>query len=219
MNGRQRLYEVYLAAKPDYSGRATVPVLWDKQRGTIASNESSEIIRMLGSAFDSIGAKQGDYYPEALRPQIDAINARVYDAVNNGVYKCGFATRQHAYEAAFGPLFEALDWLERLLAEQCYLAGNRPTEADWRLFTTLVRFDAVYYSHFKCNRQRIGDYPNLSNYLRDLFQHDGVAATVHMDHIKYHYYASHRMINPTGIVPVGPTLDFTQPHDRGRFAA
>jgi putative glutathione S-transferase len=219
VNGKQRLYEIYLAAKPDYSGRATVPALWDKERRTIVSNESSEIIRMLGSAFDGIGAKPGDYYPEALRPQIDAINARVYDAVNNGVYKCGFATRQHAYEAAFRPLFDALDWLEGLLAAQRYLAGNRLTEADWRLFTTLVRFDAVYYSHFKCNRQRITDFPNLSNYLRDLYQHDGVAATVHMDHIKYHYYASHRMINPTGIVPLGPALDFTQPHDRGRFAA
>jgi glutathionyl-hydroquinone reductase len=217
VNGRQRLYEIYQAAKPDYSGRVTVPVLWDKQQATIVSNESAEIIRMLGSAFDGIGATPGDIYPQAVRPAIDEINAHIYDTINNGVYKCGFATSQRAYEAAFHPLFAALDGLEARLATQRYLMGSQPTEADWRLFTTLIRFDAVYYSHFKCNRQRIADYPNLSNYLRDLIQHEGVAATVHLDHIKFHYYASHRQINPTGIVPLGPALDFTAPHDRDRF--
>ncbi len=217
VNGRARLYEVYQLAKPDYSGRATVPALWDKEQRTIVSNKSAEIIRMLGSAFDGLGAKPGEYYPPTLRETIDEINARVYDKINNGVYKCGFATRQRAYEAAFSPLFHELDALEERLALQRYLAGDRPTEADWRLFTTLIRFDAVYYSHFKCNRQRITDYPNLSGYLRDLYQQDGVAGTVHMDHIKFHYYASHRNINPTGIVPLGPALDFSAPHDRDRF--
>jgi putative glutathione S-transferase len=219
VNGRARLHEIYTLAKPDYSGRVTVPVLWDKEKRTIVSNESAEIIRMLGSAFDGIGAKAGDFYPEALRATIDEINGRVYDRINNGVYKCGFATTQRAYEAAFVPLFEALDGIEERLALQRYLAGERMTEADWRLFTTLVRFDAVYYGHFKCNRQRITDYPNLSNYVRDLYQQDGVAGTVHMDHIKQHYYGSHRAINPTGIVPLGPALDFGAPHDRGRFGA
>jgi glutathionyl-hydroquinone reductase len=219
VNRRARLYAIYQAAKFNYSGRVTVPVLWDKERGTIVSNESAEIIRMLNSAFDGVGAKPGDYYPEALRPAIEAINDRVYHRINNGVYKCGFATSQAAYEAAFGPLFEALDDLEERLARERYLTGARPTEADWRLFTTLVRFDAVYYSHFKCNRQRIADFANLSNYLRDLYQKGGVAATVRMDHIKQHYYASHRTINPTGIVPLGPALDFGAPHDRERFCA
>jgi putative glutathione S-transferase len=218
VNGKQRLYEIYQAAKPDYSGRVTVPVLWDKERQTIVSNESAEIIRMLNSAFDGRGAKPGDYYPEQLRPSIDELNEHVYDKINNGVYKAGFATTQSAYERAYVPLFDALDGLEQRLAAHRYLAGERQTEADWRLFTTLIRFDAVYYSHFKCNRQRISDYPNLSNYLRDLYQRDGVAATVHMDHIKHHYYASHRNINPTGIVPLGPSLDFGTPHDRDRFA-
>ena len=217
VNGHMRLYELYAQAKPDYSGRVTVPVLWDKERQTIVSNESSEIIRMLNGAFDGVGAKAGDYYPEALRAAIDEINANVYDRINNGVYKCGFATRQDAYEAAFGPLFEALDGIEERLGLHAYLAGDRITEADWRLFTTLVRFDAVYFGHFKCNRQRIVDYPNLSNYVRDLYQQEGVAATVHMDHIKQHYYGSHRTINPTGIVPLGPALDFSLAHDRGKF--
>jgi putative glutathione S-transferase len=217
VNGRARLYEVYALAKPDYTGRVTVPVLWDKEKATIVSNESSEIIRMLGSAFDGVGAKGADPYPEALRAPIDEINARVYDRINNGVYKCGFATTQQAYEAAFRPLFEALDGIEERLALSRYLVGDRITEADWRLFTSLVRFDAVYYSHFKCNRRRIVDYPNLSNYVRDLYQQEGVAATVHMDHIKQHYYGSHRNINPTGIVPLGPALDFGTPHDRDRF--
>ncbi len=217
VNGRTRLHEIYTLAKPDYSGRVTVPVLWDKERRTIVSNESAEIIRMLNGAFDGIGALGGDYYPEPLRTAIDEINERVYDSINNGVYKAGFATTQQAYETAFGPLFAALDGIEERLALQRYLAGDQITEADWRLFTTLVRFDAVYYGHFKCNRQRIADYPNLSNYVRDLYQREGVAATVHMDHIKQHYYGSHRTINPTGIVPLGPALDFGTPHDRDRF--
>jgi glutathionyl-hydroquinone reductase len=219
VNGKQRLYEVYQAAKPDYTGRVTVPLLWDKQQRTIVSNESAEIIRMLNSAFDDCGAKPGNYYPEALRPAIDEINERVYDTINNGVYKAGFATSQGAYENAYIRLFDALDGLEQRLAVHRYLAGGpTATEADWRLFTTLVRFDAVYYSHFKCNRQRIDDFPNLSNYLRDLHSQEGVAGTVHMDHIKHHYYASHRTINPTGIVPLGPSLDFGLPHDRERLA-
>jgi putative glutathione S-transferase len=217
VNGKTRLYEVYQIADPAYSGRVTVPTLFDKQRQTIVSNESSEIIRMLNSAFDGASAKPGDYYPQALRPEIDAINAEIYDRVNNGVYKCGFATSQQAYEEAFHALFACLDGLEARLSSHRYLIGNTPTEADWRLFTTLVRFDAVYYGHFKCNLRRIVDYPNLSNYLRDLYQTGGVAETVHMDHIKTHYYSSHRTINPTGIVPLGPALDFGAPHDRARF--
>lgn len=217
VNGKSRLYEVYLAADPKYSGRVTVPVLWDKQRQTIVSNESADIIRMFNSAFDGVGATPGDYYPDALRGEIDAINAKIYDRVNNGVYKCGFATTQDAYEEAFHELFDCLDELEERLSSQRYLVGNHHTEADWRLFTTLVRFDAVYVGHFKCNLRRIADYPNLSNYLRDLYQVEGIAETVRMDHIKTHYYASHKSINPTGIVPVGPALDFTAPHNRGRF--
>jgi putative glutathione S-transferase len=219
VNGAQFLWQVYKAAKPDYTGRVTVPVLWDKQRKTIVNNESSEIIRMLNSAFDAFGDAGLDYYPTHLRELIDAINTRVYNTLNNGVYRCGFATAQAAYEEAFHELFDTLDWLEGILAENRYLAGGRITEADWRLFTTLVRFDAVYYSHFKCNRQRIEDFPNLSNYLRELYQVQGVAATVDMDHIKGHYYASHDMINPTRIVPLGPRLDFARPHDRARLAA
>lgn len=217
VNGKQRLYEVYQLADPNYSGRVTVPALWDKQRNTIVSNESSEIIRMLNSAFDGAGAKPGDYYPEALRAEIDAINDKVYDRVNNGVYKCGFATSQEAYEEAFHQLFAALDELEARLGSHRYLVGDTQTEADWRLFTTLVRFDPVYVGHFKCNLRRIADYPNLSNYLRALYQTPGVAETVKMDHIKTHYYASHRTINPTGIVPAGPALDLTAPHDREKF--
>lgn len=217
VNRRQRLHEIYTLAKSDYTGRVTVPVLWDKRRGTIVSNESSEIIRMLNGAFAAAGAHEGDYYPADLRETIDELNARIYHSVNNGVYKCGFATSQAAYEAAFKPLFETLDWLELRLGSQRYLAGERLTEADWRLFTTLVRFDAVYYGHFKCNRQRLADYPNLSSYVRELYQQEGVAETVHMDHIKVHYYASHRTINPAGIVPLGPALDFAAPHDRNRL--
>ncbi|MFN3725479.1 MAG: glutathione S-transferase family protein [Allosphingosinicella sp.] len=200
------LYQVYLAAEPGYSGRVTVPVLWDRATGTIVNNESSEILRMLGSAFDSVGARQGDYYPEELREEIDALNARIYDRVNNGVYKAGFATAQAAYEEAVCPLFETLDELEERLSARRYLTGDRLTEADIRLFTTLLRFDPVYHGHFKCNLRRIADYPALSRLVRDILGLPGVAATVNMEHIKRHYYESHRNINPTGIVPVGPDL-------------
>ena len=217
VNGAARLYEVYLRADPKYSGRVSVPVLWDKERSTVVNNESSEIIRMLNSAFAAFTDNRTDYYPEALRGDIDAINGKVYAAVNNGVYRTGFATRQEAYEEAFRKLFDMLDELEERLARQRYLVGEAITEADWRLFATLVRFDAVYVGHFKCNWRRIADYPNLSNYLRELYQIPGVSDTVHLDHIKAHYYGSHRQINPTGIVPVGPDLDFSAPHDRGRF--
>jgi putative glutathione S-transferase len=213
------MHEIYTRAKPDYSGRVTVPVLWDKQRSTIVSNESSEIIRMFNSAFDGVGAKSGDYYPAALRERIDAINARVYASVNNGVYRCGFATTQEAYDEAFGELFETLDWLEDILARNRYLAGEALTEADWRLFTTLVRFDAVYVGHFKCNLRRIADYKNLSGYLRELYQMDGIAGTVNMRHIVEHYYRSHDTINPHRIVPGGPQLDLDAPHGRDRLAA
>ncbi len=214
VNGASKLHEVYTRADPDYTGRVTVPVLWDKQRNTVVSNESSEIIRMLNSAFDSITGNNADYYPEALRAGIDEINADVYSNVNNGVYKSGFATTQEAYEAAFHGLFECLDRLEQRLMSQRYLVGDRVTEADWRLFTTLVRFDPVYVGHFKCNLRRIADYPALSGYLRDLYQHPGVAGTVNMHHIKQHYYGSHTSINPTRIVPVGPEIDLDAPHGR-----
>jgi glutathionyl-hydroquinone reductase len=212
--GAERLYEVYLRSNPRYTGRVTVPVLWDKARNVIVSNESSEIIRMMNSAFDRIGAIPGDFYPVDLREQIDALNARIYATVNNGVYKAGFATTQDAYEEAVRPLFETLDWLEERLAKSRYLCGERLTEADWRLFTTLVRFDPVYVGHFKCNLRRLVDYPNLWDYARELFQYPGVAATVDFAHIKRHYHQSHRSINPTGIVPVGPELDFLAPHTR-----
>lgn len=217
VNGSDFMYEIYTSAKSDYSGRVTVPVLWDKKTGTIVSNESPEIIRMFNSAFDSIGAVKGDYYPAPLRTAIDALNDRIYDTVNNGVYKAGFATTQEAYQEAIFPLFETLDWLEERLEAQRYLTGNSITEADWRLFTTLVRFDAVYVGHFKCNIRRIEDYPNLRNYLRDLYQHPGVAATVNMEHIKKHYYTSHESINPSRIVPQGPDVDLTTPHNRTKF--
>jgi putative glutathione S-transferase len=212
------LHQLYAKADPAYTGRVTVPVLWDKRLQTIVSNESSEIIRMLNSAFDTWGDAALDFYPERLRGEIDRVNALVYPAVNNGVYRAGFATTQAAYEEAFRELFAALDTLEERLAHQRYLTGERITEADWRLFTTLVRFDPVYVGHFKCNLRRIADYPNLSNYLRDLYQVPGVAETVNLHHIKSHYYGSHHTINPTGIVPVGPELDYAAPHDRGRFA-
>ena len=205
--GSDYLYQVYLQAKADYTGRVTVPVLWDKQRHTIVSNESADIIRMLNSAFAAFASSDADYRPAALRDEIDAVNARVYEKVNNGVYRCGFATTQQAYEKAFRELFEALDWLDARLATRRYLLGDRITEADWRLFTTLVRFDAVYVGHFKANLRRIQDYPQLSGYARELYQVPGVAPTVHFGHIKQHYYFSHRMINPTGVVPVGPALD------------
>ena len=213
--GSDFMHQIYTRAKPDYSGRVTVPVLWDKETGTIVSNESSEIIRMFNSAFDGIGAADGDYYPHELRDKIEAVNPRIYDTVNNGVYKCGFATTQEAYEQAFVPLFQTLEWVEGILAENRYLTGDRITEADWRLFSTLVRFDPVYVGHFKCNAKRIRDYPNLWNYTLELYQHPGVAETIHLDHIKNHYYASHETINPTRIVPLGPEIDYTAPHDRG----
>ncbi len=214
VNGKQYVYEIYLKAKPDYTGRVTVPTLWDKEQETIVSNESSEIIRMFNSAFDEIGAAPGDYYPASERDEIDAVNDRVYNTVNNGVYKAGFATTQGAYEEAFTALFETLDWLEEKLARHPHVAGEPLTEADWRLFTTLIRFDAVYHGHFKCNKRRITDYDALSNYLRALYQHTGIRDTVNMEHIKNHYYGSHRSINPTGIVPSGPQLDFDAPHNR-----
>jgi putative glutathione S-transferase len=217
INGKQRLGEVYLLADPRYTGRVSVPVLWDIKRRTIVSNESPEIIRMLNSAFASLTEDRADYYPADLRGEIDRINARVYRDVNIGVYRAGFATAQDAYEEACREVFAALDWIEELLSRQRYLVGARMTEADWRLFTTLVRFDAVYYSHFKCNVRRIADYHNLANYLRDLYQMPGIADTVNMDHIKRHYYMSMTAINPTRIVPLGPELDFASPHDRGRF--
>jgi len=211
------MHQVYTKAMSDYSGRVTVPVVWDKQQETIVSNESADIIRMFNSAFDSVGAKEGDYYPDDLREEIDSVNDTVYTNVNNGVYKAGFATTQEAYEEAVLPLFETLDQLEKRLAEQRYLCGNRITEADWRLFTTLIRFDAVYVGHFKCNLRRIEDYPNLSNYVRDLFQVPGVSETVELRAIKLHYYGSHKTINPHYVIPLGPALDFHRPHDRNRF--
>lgn len=214
--GSQYLHEIYSRADETYTGRVTVPVLWDKHTQTIVNNESADIMRMLGSAFDQVGAKPGDYYPQALRAEIDAVNARVYDTLNNGVYKCGFATTQAAYEAAVGPLFETLDWLEERLARSRFLCGDVLTEADIRLFTTLVRFDSVYHGHFKCNVRRIVDYPNLWAYTRDIFQMPDVTATVDFDHIKHHYYVSHRRINPTGIVPVGPALNWDAHPDRDR---
>ena len=214
VNGCDFVYQLYQLADPAYSGRTTVPVLWDRARRTIVNNESAEIIRMLNSAFDALGAAPGDYYPLSLRPQIDAVNERVYRTLNNGVYRAGFARTQQAYEEAVQPLFETLAWLERRLASTRYLLGAEPTEADWRAFTTLVRFDAVYHGHFKCNLKRISDYPNLWAYTRDLYQHDGIAATVDMQHIKRHYYESHLRVNPTGIVPIGPLLDFNAPHGR-----
>jgi putative glutathione S-transferase len=210
------VYELYARAVEDYSGRATVPILWDQHTQTIVSNESADIIRMLGSAFDQAGAKPGDYYPQALRAEIDAVNQRVYDTLNNGVYKAGFATTQAAYEAAVVPLFDTLDWLEERLSQSRFLFGEELTEADIRLFTTLVRFDPVYHGHFKCNIRRIVDYRQLWTYTRDIYQLPGIAATVDLGHIKRHYYMSHRRINPTGVVPVGPALDFDAPADRGR---
>ncbi|MBP2548842.1 putative glutathione S-transferase [Neorhizobium galegae] len=212
--GSDALFEVYLKADPHYSGRVTVPVLFDTVEQTIVSNESADIIRMMNSAFDGLTGSTDDFYPQPLRDEINALNAKVYDTVNNGVYKAGFATSQDAYENAVNALFAMLDELENRLSGQRYLVGNRLTEADIRLFTTLVRFDAVYVGHFKCNLSRIADYPNLSAYLRDLYQHDGVRETVNFSHIKRHYYGSHATINPTGIVPLGPVLDLDRPHGR-----
>lgn len=212
--GASFLHEVYVRADPDYTGRVTVPVLYDLERRTIVSNESAEILRMFGSAFDGIGAASGDYTPAALRGQIDEVNARVYDTVNNGVYKAGFATTQPAYEEAVRTLFESLDWLEGRLSRQRFLVGDALTEADIRLFTTLVRFDPVYYGHFKCNLRRITDYPALWDYTRSLYQHPGIRETVDFQHIKGHYYQSHPTINPNGIVPLGPVLDWDAPTTR-----
>jgi glutathionyl-hydroquinone reductase len=210
-NGFAYLHELYSATRADYHGRVTVPVLWDTQTRTIVNNESSEILRMLNQAFNAFGDNDVDLYPEPLRDDIDRINAFVYGNINNGVYRCGFATSQSAYEIAFAGLFAALDRVESLLADNPYLVGPTATEADWRLFTTLVRFDAVYYGHFKCNRQRIEDFPHLSRYLRKLYLVPNVAKTVNMDHIKRHYYMSHPHINPSRIVPVGPELKFCAP--------
>lgn len=206
--GKDFLHEVYTAAKPDYTGRVTVPVLWDKKTNAIVSNESADIIRMFNSAFNELTGNTDDYYPEALRAKIDAINARVYDDINNGVYKAGFATTQTAYQDAANTLFDALDWAEGLLGENAYLTGDSITEADWRLFTTLVRYDAVYFGHFKCNQRQIADYPNLSHYLKALYEVPGIKETVDIGHIQTHYYWSHITINPTRIVPIGPKLSF-----------
>lgn len=215
--GSSALWQVYTRADPHYSGRVTVPVLWDKQQNTIVSNESAEIIRMFNSAFDALTGSQDDYYPQALRSDIDGINALVYDTVNNGVYKAGFATTQEAYEESATKVFETLDLMEERLESQRFLLGAQQTEADWRLFTTLVRFDPVYVGHFKCNIRRIHDYPNLTGYLRDLYQTSGIPGTVDMRHIKHHYYRSHKTINPTGIVPIGPELELDKAHDRARL--
>jgi len=211
VNGAETLSQVYVAAEPHYTGRVTVPVLWDKTRRTIVSNESAEIIRMFNSAFDGIGAASGDYYPAPLRAQIDALNERIYREVNNGVYRAGFATTQAAYEEAAMTLFEALDWLEARLSGSRFLTGDRLTEADIRLFTTLVRFDAVYHGHFKCNLRRIADYPALWRFTRDIYNLPKIAETVNLDHIRRHYYESHTTINPTGVVPLGPVIDFGVP--------
>ena len=208
------VYQLYQQADANFTGQITVPILWDKKQDTIVNNESSEIIRMLNSAFNALTEVKTDYYPEDLRAQIDVINQPIYDNINNGVYRCGFATTQQAYEKAFERLFNELDNVEAVLSKQRYLAGNQLTEADWRLFTTLVRFDAVYVGHFKCNLKRIVDYPNLSNFLRELYQIPGIAETVDIDYSKRHYYFSHTSINPTQIVPKGPALDFARSHDQ-----
>ncbi|WP_150299041.1 glutathione S-transferase family protein [Pseudomonas profundi] len=213
--GFTRHYQLYTRAKSDYTGRVTVPVLWDKREETIVNNESAEIIRIFNSAFNELTGNTDDYYPESLRSEIDAINQRVYDNINNGVYKAGFATSQAVYARECTELFEALDWVENLLSERRYLAGDQLTEADWRLFTTLVRFDPVYHGHFKCNIRRIEDYPNITGFVRELYQMPGIADTVNLVHIKQHYYYSHATINPTRIVPLGDGLDLTAPHGRG----
>jgi glutathionyl-hydroquinone reductase len=217
VNGKSKLSEIYLLADPKYSGRVSVPVLWDKKRKTIVNNESPEIIRMLNSAFDAFTNVHTDYYPQDLRAEIDRLNDLIYPNINNGVYRTGFATAQPAYEQAFRNVFDALDEIEQILSTKRYLTGATITEADWRLFPTLIRFDAVYYAHFKCNWRHIYEYPNLSGYVRDLYQQPGVAETVDLGQIKRHYYGSQKQVNPTGIVPVGPQLDFSAPHDRARL--
>lgn len=217
INNFEYMHQVYTLADPQYSGIVTVPVLWDKKQQTIVNNESSEIIRMFNSEFNALTDVKTDYYPEVLHREIDAINKLVYNNVNNGVYRCGFARSQAAYERAFDSLFSALDTLEERLGQQRYLVGDTITEADWRLLPTLLRFDPVYVGHFKCNLRRIADYPNLSNYLRDLFQQPGIAETFNLEHVKRHYYWSHESINPTRIVPKGPEIDYLTLHDRHRF--
>jgi putative glutathione S-transferase len=212
--GLDFMYQLYLKADAKYEGRVTVPVLWDKKTETIVSNESAEIIRMLNSAFNSLTNNHDNYYPDEHKEEIDRLNDRIYHTVNNGVYRAGFATSQDAYEEAYYELFDSLDWLEGILSQQRYLVAGQITEADWRLFTTLIRFDAVYVGHFKCNKKRIADYPALSGYLRELYQIAGIAETVSFEHIKTHYYASHPTINPSGIIPLGPELDFSQKHGR-----
>jgi putative glutathione S-transferase len=214
VNHTSTLHELYAKADPRFTGRVTVPVLWDRATGSIVNNESAEIIRIFNSAFDALGAAPGDWYPAALRPAIDAVNDRVYATLNNGVYRAGFARTQEAYDEAIAPLFATLDWLEALLTRQPFLAGDRATEADWRLFTTLIRFDAVYHGHFKCNRRRITDYPALWDHTRSLYQVPGVAGTVDFGHITRHYYQSHAWVNPSRIVPIGPALDLGQPGTR-----
>ena len=216
--GKPFMRDIYTEAKADYTGRVTVPVLWDKKQHTIVSNESSEIIRMFNSEFAAAGANELDFYPPELRDKIDVINVRIYETLNNGVYMCGFASTQAAYDAAVGPLFDTLDWIENILTTNRYLTGSRITEADWRLFTTLVRFDPVYHGHFKCNIKRLQDYPNLWNYTLELAQWPGVAETTNMRHIKNHYYASHESVNPSRIVPAGPDVDYAAPHDRARLS-
>jgi len=213
--GSEFARDIYTRADPKFTGRVTVPIVWDKERETIVSNESSEIIRMFNSAFDGITGNDADYWPEHLRDAIAPVNDRIYDTLNNGVYKSGFATSQEAYDGAIGPLFETLEWLEARLSDNRYLMGDQITEADWRLFTTLVRFDPVYHLHFKCNRKRIIDYPNLWGYTRELYQVPGVAETVNLHHIVRHYHYSHDSINPHRIIPINPDLDFAAPHGRG----
>ena len=219
IHGFRFLAEAYVASDPDFEGRVTVPVLWDKQQGVIVNNESSDILRMLDNAFAEWASEGPSLYPKEQRAEIDALNQRIYDTVNNGVYRAGFATSQEAYEAAVVPLFESLAWLDEHLRTRRYLLGHAPTEADWRLFTTLVRFDPVYHGHFKCNLKRLTDFPDLWAYVRDLYQVPGVAETVDMDHIKRHYYVTHPAINPTGVVPLGPELDFLQPHGREHLSS
>ncbi len=214
INQSSKLYKVYLAADPQYSGRATVPFLWDRQQNTIVSNESKEIIRMFNSAFDNVGATGPDFYPKELRDEIDEINDYVYNNINNGVYKSGFATTQDAYDEAVSAVFAALDAVEDRLASRRYLTGDLITEADWRLFTTLIRFDTIYFGHFKCNLRRISDYPNLWGYIRDLYQYPGISETVDLEFCKQHYYRSHETVNPNRVVPIGPAIDFTTPHRR-----
>ena len=216
--GYKYAYELYLKSNPNYEGRVTVPILWDKQTHTIVNNDSAEIIRIFNQAFDHLTDNREDFAPAELLPEINAMNSRIYDNINNGVYKAGFATTQEAYNAAFDALFESLDWLETHLANHRYLVGERITEADWRLFTTLIRFDAVYFGHFKCNRNQLKDYEHISQYIRELYQVPGISNTVNLDYTKAHYYQSHKTINPTGVIPKGPELDFSLPHNRANLA-